>query len=195
LQLARLVPGMMAYRRKPHRARDLGASRARNGRGRYHGARWISGRAWAGRGLAIAVVLGQCCARATRPISGCRFQTCDPPEPRLNGAGRVEQLRQLLVKAGLDALLVPRADEHQGEYVPASAERLKWLTGFSGSAGLAAVGRTTAALFVDGRYVVQAPAHVDRRIFEVLQAPAAKLEDWLGPHREAGGGGGLHPKV
>src|SRR5262244_4001672 len=106
------------------------------------------------------------------------FQTYDPPEPRQNGAGRVEQLRQLLGKAGLDALLVPRADEQQGEYVPASAERLKWLTGFSGSAGLAVVARTAAALFVDGRYVVQAPAQVDRRTFAVLQAPEAKLEDW-----------------
>jgi Xaa-Pro aminopeptidase len=123
------------------------------------------------------------------------FQTYDPPEPRQTGAGRVEQLRQLMVKGGLDALLVPRADEHQGEYVPASAERLKWLTGFSGSAGLAVVARSAAALFVDGRYVVQAPAQVDRRIFEVLQAPAAKLEDWLGQHVKAGDVVGFDPRL
>jgi Xaa-Pro aminopeptidase len=123
------------------------------------------------------------------------FQTYDPPEPRQNGAGRVEQLRQLLVKAGLEALLVPRADEHQGEYVPASAERLKWLTGFSGSAGLAVVARTAAALFVDGRYVVQAPAQVDGRIFEVLQVPEAKLEDWLGKHLKAGDVVGFDPRL
>src|SRR5215813_3522176 len=123
------------------------------------------------------------------------FQTYDPPEPRQTGAGRVEQVRQRLVQAGLDALLVPRADEHQGEYVPASAERLKWLTGFSGSAGLAVVARSAAALFVDGRYVVQAPAQVDRRIFEVLQAPAAKLEDWLGKHVKAGDVVGFDPRL
>jgi len=123
------------------------------------------------------------------------FQTYDPPEPRQTGAGRVEQLRQLMVKGGLDALLVPRADEHQGEYVPAPAERLKWLTGFSGSAGLAVVARSAAALFVDGRYVVQAPAQVDRRIFEVLQAPAAKLEDWLGKHVKAGDVVGFDPRL
>src|SRR5262245_43681482 len=147
------------------------------------------------RGLAIAMVLGQCCAFASRPVSGCMFQTYDPPEPRQNGAGRVEQLRKLLVKGGLDALLVPRADEHQGEYVPAAAERLKWLTGFSGSAGLAVVARTAAALFVDGRYVVQAPAQVDRRIFEVLQSPEAKLEDWLGKRLQAGAGVGFDPRL
>jgi Xaa-Pro aminopeptidase len=123
------------------------------------------------------------------------FQTYDPPAPRQNGAERVEQLRRLMVKAGLDALLVPRADEHQGEYVPASAERLKWLTGFSGSAGLAVVGRAAAALFVDGRYVVQAPGQVDARIFEVLQVPQAKLEDWLGRQLSAGGVVGFDPRL
>jgi Xaa-Pro aminopeptidase len=92
-------------------------------------------------------------------------------------------------------VLVPRADEHQGEYVPPAAERLRWLTGFSGSAGLAAVGRTAAAIFVDGRYVVQAPAQVDTRTFEVLQVPQAKLEDWIGRHVKAGGAVGFDPKL
>ena len=115
------------------------------------------------------------------------FQTYDPPEARQSGAERVERLRRLMAKAGLDAVLVPRADEHQGEYVAPSAERLKWLTGFSGSAGLAVVGRIAAALFVDGRYVVQAPGQVDMRTFEVLQIPQAKLDEWLGKNLKSGG--------
>ena len=123
------------------------------------------------------------------------FQTYDPPAARQNGAERVALLRQLMVKAGLAALLVPRADEHQGEYVPASAERLKWLSGFSGSAGLAVIGRTAAALFVDGRYVVQAPGQVDARIFEVLQVPPAKLEDWLGRQLKASDVVGFDPRL
>ncbi len=123
------------------------------------------------------------------------FQTYDPPEGRQSGAERVEKLRQLMAKAGLDAVLVPRADEHQGEYVAPSAERLKWLTGFSGSAGLAAVGRTAAALFVDGRYVVQAPSQVDTHIFEVLQAPMAKFDEWLAKHLKTGGVVGFDPKL
>ena len=123
------------------------------------------------------------------------FQTYDPPEVRQSGAERVDKLRRLMAKAGLDAVLVPRADEHQGEYVAPSAERLKWLTGFSGSAGLAVVGRTAAALFVDGRYVVQAPSQVDTRAFEVLQIPQAKLAEWLGKHLKAGGVVGFDPRL
>ena len=67
------------------------------------------------------------------------FQTYEAPEGGQNLAERTARLRELIAKAKLDAVLVPRADEHQGEYVPPSAERLKWLTGFSGSAGLAVV--------------------------------------------------------
>ena len=117
------------------------------------------------------------------------------PRARQSGADRVEKLRLLMAKAGLDAVLVPRADEHQGEYVARSAERLKWLTGFSGSAGLAVVGRAAAALFVDGRYVVQAPAQVDTRTFDVLQIPQAKLDEWLAKHLKAGGVVGFDPKL
>ena len=121
------------------------------------------------------------------------FQTYDPPEPAQASSQRVEQLRDLMAKRGLDALLVPRSDEHQGEYVAPSAERLRWLTGFSGSAGLAVVGRKAAALFVDGRYVVQAPQQVDTRIFEVLQVPEAKLSDWLAKNLRTGASVGFDP--
>src|SRR5688500_11011104 len=98
------------------------------------------------------------CDGVGRALRQCAmFQTYEAPEARQRGADRVARLRRALAERGLDAVLVPRADEHQGEYVPPSAERLKWLTGFTGSAGLAAVARAHAALFVDGRYVVQAP--------------------------------------
>ncbi len=71
-------------------------------------------------------------------------------------ADRLASLRGELARHGVQGFLVPRADEHQGEYVPASAERLAWLTGFTGSAGLAVVLPETAAIFVDGRYTLQA---------------------------------------
>ena len=70
-------------------------------------------------------------------------------------------LRDELRRQGLDGFIVPRADEHLGEYVPASAERLAWLTGFTGSAGLAAVLPGKAAVFTDGRYVLQLAAQTD----------------------------------
>ena len=67
------------------------------------------------------------------------FQTFESQSERGAATERIKELRRLMAAARLDAYLVPRADEHQGEYVPASAARLKWLTGFSGSAGLAIV--------------------------------------------------------
>ena len=73
---------------------------------------------------------------------------------------RLAALRRELAGRGLDGFIVPRADEHLGEYVPAAAERLAWLTGFTGSAGLAVVLATRAAVFTDGRYVLQLAAQI-----------------------------------
>jgi len=80
---------------------------------------------------------------------------------------RLGRLRQQLAAGGLDGFIVPRADEHQGEYVPPRGLRLAWLTGFTGSAGLAIVLRDRAALFVDGRYTLQAAAQVNAGLFEI----------------------------
>ncbi len=77
------------------------------------------------------------------------------------GAHAWSQLRAELAKLGLAGFIVPRADEHQNEYVPANAERLRWLTGFAGSAGLALVLKDSAALFVDGRYTEQVKSEAD----------------------------------
>ena len=97
----------------------------------------------------------------------------------------LDRLRSLLRERAYDACLVPRADEHLGEYLPAHSERLRWLTGFTGSAGLAVVLAERAALFVDGRYTVQVRAQVDAARFEHRsldgEAPAAWLARELPP--------------
>ena len=80
-------------------------------------------------------------------------------------AARVSALRAELARRGVHGFLIPRADEHQGEYVPARARRLTWLAGFTGSAGLAVVLPDMAAIFVDGRYTLQAAAEVDGAVF------------------------------
>ena len=113
-------------------------------------------------------------------------------DPKL-GATRVEQLRQSFASLGVDAVLVPRADEHMGEYVPAAAERLKWLTGFTGSAGMAVIGRKAAALFVDGRYTLQARDQVDGKTFEIALTPEADPVDWLLAKLGSGGSAGYDP--
>jgi Xaa-Pro aminopeptidase len=104
------------------------------------------------------------------------FQTQGGPE---HVAERVAALRVLMQKWKIDAVLVPRADKHQGEYVPPCAERLLWLTGFSGSAGLAVITRKSALLMIDGRYTVQAGAETDTSVFEVSLLPRMKLGEWL----------------
>src|SRR5262249_45928854 len=109
------------------------------------------------------------------------------------GSQRVGRLRELMARLKLDAVLVPRADEHQGEYVPPSAERLRWLTGFSGSAGFAVIARRGAALFVDGRYTIQAQSEVDTGLFEIRQLPKHKLTDWLLRHLSTGSAVGFDP--
>ncbi|HEX3667311.1 MAG TPA: aminopeptidase P family protein [Rhizomicrobium sp.] len=94
-------------------------------------------------------------------------------------APRLAALRAELATRGLDGFLVPRADEHQGEYVPRRAERLAWLTAFTGSAGAAVVLKDKAAVFVDGRYTLQVREQTDTKLFEprdlVSEGPAAWL--------------------
>ncbi|MBL6456146.1 aminopeptidase P family protein [Belnapia sp. T6] len=97
-------------------------------------------------------------------------------------AERLSALRAELARAGVDGFLIPRADEYLGEYVPPSGERLAWLTGFTGSAGLAVVLMDRAALFTDGRYTTQAAQQTDPALWEqrhITEQPAA---DWLAEH-------------
>ena len=107
-----------------------------------------------------------------------------------HGAERAKALRAELAARGLNGFIAPRADEHQDEYVPAAAERLIWLTGFSGSAGLAIVLEAAAAIFVDGRYAVQAAAQVDGAVFTVRhlvdEPPSAWIEANLKPGERLG---------
>jgi Xaa-Pro aminopeptidase len=121
------------------------------------------------------------------------YQSFEAPAAGADHKGRLEAIRQRLEEQGVDAFLVPRADEHQGEYVPASAERLKWITGFTGSAGLAAITRRASLLLVDGRYTVQARTQVDQGLFEIAETPEAKLTDWLKRQLPAGGTVGFDP--
>ena len=92
---------------------------------------------------------------------------------------RLAALRQAIAGMGLDGFLVPRADEHLGEYVPPCAERLAWLTGFTGSAGLAVVLRNRAAAFTDGRYTLQLASQADSSLFELLHVIEQPPQEWL----------------
>ena len=94
-------------------------------------------------------------------------------------AGRVGELRKLLQTEKLDAMLIPHGDEHRNEYIPPSAERLRWITGFTGSAGSAVIGLEKAALFVDGRYTLQAKVQAPEELFEICPIPGPTPAEWI----------------
>ncbi len=108
-------------------------------------------------------------------------------------APRLALLRAAMAAAGVDAFLVPRADAHQGENVAPRDERLAWLTGFTGSAGMALVTRDRAGIFVDGRYRLQVRDEVDTTLFTVLRIPEDKPADWLLEALPGGGRLGFDP--
>jgi len=97
-------------------------------------------------------------------------------------AARLARIRTHLAAAGVHGFIVPRADEHLGEYVPDSAERLAWLTGFTGSAGLALVLMDRAAVFSDGRYTLQLAQQTDPALFEPLHLVEHPPHAWLAKH-------------
>ena len=125
-----------------------------------------------------------------------RFQSFHPKSDSSQSGPRLTALRAALAKASLDGFIIPRTDDYQGEYVPACAERLAWLTGFTGSWGLALVLKDRAALFVDGRYTEQAREQCDGTLFEhchlIDLPPHQWLETALQPHAQIGYDPTLH---
>ncbi|MCR9070719.1 MAG: aminopeptidase P family protein [Alphaproteobacteria bacterium] len=111
-----------------------------------------------------------------------RRQARQAPDPT-----RLDKLREALSEAGVDGFVLPRADEHMGEYIPAPAQRLSWLTGFTGSAGVVLVLPEVAVIFVDGRYTLQVTQEVDTGRWTVEHLirtpPASYVRDHLGSRR------------
>jgi Xaa-Pro aminopeptidase len=115
-----------------------------------------------------------------------RFQNFDDRTEPAAAPARVAALRAELKRRGLDGLIVPHADRQQNEYLPASEERLAWLTGFSGSAGVAVVLVDRAVLFVDGRYLLQAREQVDPAVFVIEHLIERPPEAWIEENLAAG---------
>ena len=96
-----------------------------------------------------------------------------------NAAAKLSDLRAVLVKRSLAGFIVPRISEYQGEFVAAYAERLAWLTGFTGSAGSALVLADKAAIITDGRYTIQLAQQADKGLYEFLNNPQTTSAKWL----------------
>ena len=108
-------------------------------------------------------------------------------------APRLKALRAELKEAGLDGFLVPRTDAHRGESVPESEARLAYMTSFNGSAGIAVIGTRKAALFVDSRYTLQAPAETDTKAVTVIETGQGGLSPRIAEFVPAGGKLGYDP--
>jgi Xaa-Pro aminopeptidase len=100
-------------------------------------------------------------------------------------AENLQALRAVMLERGAQAFCVPRADEFLGEYIPAHNERLRWLTSFTGSAGMAVVLADEAAIFIDGRYTVQVRRQVDASLYQyrhlIEEPPLQWLSERLAP--------------
>src|SRR6202048_2976693 len=121
------------------------------------------------------------------------FQTFEEPEGGVALTARLSAFREELARRRLTGFVIPRADQQQNEYVAPSEERLAWLTGFTGSAGLAIVLTQAAAVFVDGRYTLQAAKQVDRKAWSVEPLVAPSPESWLAKHLNVGDRLGFDP--
>ncbi|NHO32266.1 aminopeptidase P family protein [Acetobacter fallax] len=113
----------------------------------------------------------------------------------VRAASRLASLRVLLRSEGLDGVVVPRSDEYLGEYVPACAERLAWISGFTGSAGIAIILDTRAAVFSDGRYITQMHDQVDDALWDCQHITEASPRDWLAIHAPKRAKIGYDPRV
>ncbi|MCW3173263.1 aminopeptidase P family protein [Shewanella subflava] len=110
-------------------------------------------------------------------------------------AERLSAIRLQLALENIDAFIIPRADEYLGEYVPVRNERLRWATGFTGSAGMAIVLKDTAALFTDGRYTVQVPKQVDSSLYQFLSLTDDPQIEWLVDTLSAGSKVGIDSRL
>src|ERR1700685_4104290 len=121
------------------------------------------------------------------------FQTFDEPETGIALSARLSAFREELTKRNLSGFVVPRADQQQNEYVPPSEERLAWLTRFTGSAGMAVMLTTEAAIFVERRYTPQAATQVDGKAWAVESLVDPPPESWLAKHLKTGDRLGFDP--
>jgi Xaa-Pro aminopeptidase len=121
------------------------------------------------------------------------FQTFEEPEGGVALTARLSAFREELARRKLRGFVIPRADQQQNEYVAPSEERLAWLTGFTGSAGLAIVLTHQAAVFVDGRYTLQAAKQVDTKAWSIEPLVDPPPESWLAKHLSTGDRLGFDP--
>jgi Xaa-Pro aminopeptidase len=118
-------------------------------------------------------------ARAESLVAELAARYAAAIEDRSAVPARLGALRSELQRRGLAGLILPLTDEYQSEYLPMRAQRLTWLTGFTGSAGTTLVLAEKAGVWSDGRYTLQLAAQVDGALFDRLHITDNPPTDWL----------------
>ena len=95
---------------------------------------------------------------------------------------RLLTLRAEIKKQGLSGFILPRTDEFQNEFLASYAERLAWLTGFTGSAGTAIILEDKAAVFSDGRYMIQLKNQINKNLYSIENIVETKIGEWISNH-------------
>jgi Xaa-Pro aminopeptidase len=108
------------------------------------------------------------------------------PQRKIAAKTRLASLRAQIKAQGLNGFIIPRMDAYQGEFVSESAERVAWLSGFTGSAGVALVLEDQAAVMTDGRYLIQVTQQVDPELFETGDSTKVSIAEWLTNHAQGG---------
>ncbi|MGE4061898.1 MAG: aminopeptidase P family protein [Rhodospirillaceae bacterium] len=128
-------------------------------------------------------------------MNAAPFDSQTPLAPDTGARARIDDLRKAMAAAGVDAYLVPHGDEHRSEYPAPYAERLKWLTDFSGSAGMAIVMADKAAVFIDGRYTLQVRDQVDGTLYAYRHLTDEPPQAWLSENLKPDMKVGFDPKL
>ena len=123
------------------------------------------------------------------------FQSFDPVSDRSFAGKNLPLLRAEMAAQNLDGFIVPHDDEYLNEYLPDCAERLMWVSGFSGSAGAAIVLTDGAVMFTDGRYTLQVREQVDDRFYSFEDISDMSLSAWLAEHGKPGARIGYDPML
>jgi len=112
-----------------------------------------------------------------------------------NSDQKLQAIRAQMQKAGVDAFLVPQTDEYLGEYIPACAQRLAWLVGFNGSAGIGIIGHEAACVMSDGRYTIQLSQQIDLDLYQAVNSQEVSVDEWLSGHFDKNIMIGYDPKL
>jgi len=112
-----------------------------------------------------------------------------------NIKSKVKELRALMKIRKLDGFIIPHEDEFLTEYTPPSSDRLSWISGFTGSAGLSIINQSSAAIFVDGRYTTQVKMESPSNIFDFEDLAIDSQKKWIRKNCLNGHRLGFNPKI